>query len=357
MTHRILFVGGGTAGSVTPLLAIASELRKRWPEADLRFIGTDHGPERTLVESAGLVFTPIPAGKLRRYWSWKNVTDLVHIVRGYLAAGRYIKHWRPQVVVSAGSFVAVPVVWAAHRAGIPTLIHQQDVRPGLANRLMARSATRITTAFQQSTEAFPAAKVQWIGNPVRPEVLAGNASIAHEQFHLPDSKPVLLVLGGGTGAEAINTVMTSLADQVTPHWSVIHSTGASRSPMTVNQSDYHQVTHLSDQLPNVMAAAEVVISRAGLATLSELAALSKPTIFIPIPNSHQEGNANLVATAKAGIVLDQRHQLQSQLAERLERLRQSPDERHQLGAHLHAFYRPDALQRLTEEVVKLATAS
>ncbi len=357
MRYRILLSGGGTAGSVTPLLALASELRQRHPAAEFLFIGSTNGPEKVLVEAASIPFRSIASGKLRRYWSWKNIQDIGKIFRGYQQAKKIIRDWKPNVSISAGSFVSVPVIWASHWLSVQTLVHQQDVRPGLANKLMMRAANVITVAFQQSLQDFPPAKVHWTGNPVRPEIIQGDKQKARDFFHLESNIPVLLVLGGGTGSRSINMSIAAVMKQLTTHWQILHVIGPEREVVEVQHARYQQFSFLTTELPDALAVADIVISRAGLGALTELAALSKPTIFIPMPGSHQEANAQLVANHSAGIVLQETTALPTDITQTLDRLRQSPDEALALGKKLHELYTPNAAAQLANEVIKLMKSS
>lgn len=355
MKTRILLTGGGTAGSVTPLLALAEELRRQHPAVEFLFLGTAEGPERALVEAANIPFRTIPGGKLRRYWSWKNFTDLGRLWQGFRRSRQLIGQWKPQVVVSAGSYVAVPVVLAARLADVKIMIHQQDVRPGLANRLIAPLADRITVSFERSLRHFPSRKTRWTGNPVRPAVLQGSAVEARRLFELPPRQPVLLIIGGGTGASYLNHICSAAAYKLVRRWSVIHVTGPLRDFPELRHEQYRLYPFLTWQLPHALAVADLVITRAGLGAFTELAALAKAAIFVPMPSTHQEENAQLIREAKAGIVVDQRQFDQSRLLALTDRLHAHPEERRELGERLHRFYRPEALVGLTGEVSRLAS--
>lgn len=338
---------------MTPLLALASELRRRRKDPEFLFIGTWHGPERQLVEAANIPFQAINSGKLRRYWSWKNISDVWNIWRGYRQAKKIIREWQPQVAVTAGSYVSVPIIKAAQRQGVKTLVHQQDVQPGLANTLMASKADVITTAFEISRSAFPKDKTFWIGNPVRPEILRGDVKRARNFFELSDKFPVLLILGGGTGSDKINSLVAEVGDQLTPKWQIIHLTGRSRNNSIVARSNYKSYEFLTEEMADALAVADVVISRAGLGIISELSALGKPTIFIPMPDTHQEKNARLISDNAAGFVLNQDESLAKKLLAVLEKLRQDSDEAKQLGVNLNKLSKPDALARMADYVISL----
>jgi len=353
MIPRILLTGGGTAGSVTPLIALAEHIRASYPTANFLFVGSQRGPERILAEAAGLPFQSISSGKWRRYWSVRNLTDLGRIWRGYRAAGKIIASWHPTIIISAGSFVSVPIVWAGHRAGIRIIIHQQDIRPGLANRLMTAAADLITVSFEQSLKNFPKHKVQLIGNPVRPEILRGSAIKAQEIFHLEPATPTLLVMGGGTGSNFLNQLIGSLAFQLVKQWQVIHLTGSERNYPELHDERYHRYDLLTWQIPHALAAATVVLSRCGLGAMTELAALSKAAIFVPMPDSHQDENAQIIRDLQGGIVYEQDQLSSAKFFASIESLRKNPAERTRLGTNLRQLYRADALERLAAIVISL----
>lgn len=353
MTHRILLSGGGTAGSVTPLLALASEMHRRRVDLEFLFIGTLHGPERQLVEAANIPFQTINSGKLRRYWSWKNVSDVWNIWRGYRQAKKIICDWQPQVAVTAGSYVSVPIIKAAQQQGVKTLVHQQDVQSGLANTLMASKADVITTAFEISRSTFPKNKTFWIGNPVRTEMLRGDVKRARNFFELNEKFPVLLVLGGGTGSEKINAMLAEVCDQLTPKWQIIHLTGQSRINSIVARTNYKPYEFLTEEMADALAVADVVVTRAGLGIISELSANSKPAIIIPMPDTHQEKNAQLISDNAAGVVIHQDEDFAKKLLAALEKLRQDPDAAKVLGVNLNKLSKPDALARLADYVIGL----
>ncbi len=352
MIPRILLSGGGTAGSVTPLLAVAQVLKQRG--AEVLFVGGDQGPERDLIDRAGLGWRSIPAGKLRRYASWKNITDVIHVGRGYSAARRLMAEWKPNVVVSAGSYISVPIAWAAKRGRVPVLIHQQDIRPGLANRLMLPTAPVVTLAFATNQDKFPSSKTLVTGNPVRTEILNGSAESARQRFGLPVHRPVILVLGGGTGAAKLNELILGAVSALSQDFEVIHLTGRHRGPEILAADHYHPYAFLSDDLPDALAVADIVITRAGIGTLTELMALRKPIIVIPMPDTHQEDNADFIADQQAGVVLDQREISADLLVQEIKQLWRDDARRQSLADHLHQLYRPDAAERIADQILQLA---
>lgn len=295
----MILTGGGTGGSVTPLLALAEKLDK----GNLLWIGTENGPERNMIEDEGIRFISIKGGKLRRYFDWKNFSDLLLITAGFFQSLVILLKFRPRLVLSAGSFISVPVVWAAWVLRIPVLVHQQDARPGLANRLMAPFAKIITVTFEKSIKDY-GKKAVWTGNPIR---LSLEADGNRKYFGLKDNLPTVLVLGGGTGAVAINDLVVESLDELTGFCQIIHVAGKGKIDAAINKDNYKVFEFLNaEQLREAYAVSDIVVSRAGMGTLTELSYLGKPAIMIPMPDSHQEDNARIFKEKEAAIVLDQK---------------------------------------------------
>lgn len=299
----IILTGGGSLGPVTPLLAVSEALKTLSPNATVSWIGTEAGPERRLVNEAGLPFFAIASGKLRRYFAWRNLTDVWQIVRGFFQAFALLGRLKADAVVSAGGFVAVPVVWAAWWRRIPVHIHQQDVLAGLANKLSLPVASSVSVALETSLRDFRRKHPTWTGNPVRAELLAGSRERAVSSFAIDTSKPTVLVLGGGTGASGLNDALRAALPAILPHAQVIHSTGLGKSDRSADVPGYHQFELITVDMQHAFAAADLVVTRAGMGTLTELALLGKPSVIVPMPKSHQLNNA--AAFADAAIVVDQ----------------------------------------------------
>lgn len=303
---KIFFSGGGTGGSVAPLIAVYEELKN---DNDYLFywVGTKDGVERKMLKSANIKYFSINCGKLRRYWSWQNFVDVINFMHGLLQSFFILAKERPDIIISAGSFVSVPLVWVGWFFRIPVLIHQQDVRAGLANKLMSWSAKKVSVTFAKSLKDY-GRKAVLIGNPIRKELIEVRVSKqeALAKLGLVKDKPVLLILGGGTGSLAINKLIESNLDNLSKFLQIIHITGRGKSIICADKSNYHGFEFLDTfGLIKVFAAADVVVSRCGMSVLSELSFFGLPSILIPIPNSHQEVNAQLFAENKAAIVIDQ----------------------------------------------------
>jgi len=287
---KFILSGGGTMGSVSPLIAIYEEIKKRDNAADFLWLATKHGSEDKLISGYGIAIKKIHSGKLRRYFSLQNFIDPIFIIFGYIQSLLILRKYRPDFILTAGGFVAVPVVWAAKVLKIPVLVHQQDVIPGLANKLMAKSARLITVTFKKSLNDFPGKVPILTGNPVRPEILTGNSNDGYAYFNFQHFVPTVLIIGGGTGASGINKLVAESIKNLVEFCQVIHLTGG-RVKLNFEHPRYRQFDFMTDQLKNAYAIADLIVSRAGLQTLSEIAAVGKPAIIIPLPGSHQEANA------------------------------------------------------------------
>jgi UDP-N-acetylglucosamine--N-acetylmuramyl-(pentapeptide) pyrophosphoryl-undecaprenol N-acetylglucosamine transferase len=336
---KIILSGGGTLGPVTPLLAIFEIVKKEYPDADFLWIGTKKGPERELLESRGIRFISIPSGKFRRYVSLWNIVDLFRIALGSLQALWIIFREDPDLCISAGGFVSVPVHWAGWLFGVPTWIHQQDVRVGFANKLMAPFARIVTTALEASEKYFSKKKVLWLGNPVRQEILEGSKTKGLKRFHLQKGIPVVFATGGGTGSMRVNQLIIEAVAHLGGHAQIIHLSGKERPQELVNRAvkhfDYYQVHQFfMDEMKDAYAAADIVISRGGFGTITEIAALGKPAILIPKPG-HQVENVRALAGADAVIVVDETTADGNYLAKTIRELAEDKEKQKRLGEKLH----------------------
>jgi len=338
---KVLFSGGGTLGPVTPLLAIWDVVKEAHPEAKAVWVGTKNGPEKALVEKKDMLFFTIPSSKLRRYFSPLNIVDGFKMIGAFFAALNLLLHERPDVCISAGGFTSVPVHWAAWWLGIPTWIHQQDVVVGLSNKLMARSAKQITTALEASATLFPAKKTTWLGNPIRKEILSGSKEHAMKQFDLNPELPLVFVTGGGTGSQRVNQLVVEAVQHLKGFAQVIHLTGKERPQELVQRAvkhfDYYQIfPFFTDEMKDVYAAADIIISRGGFGTITEIAALGKPAILIPKPG-HQEQNVAYLSKAKAAIIVNETTADGNFLAKTIRELLDSPKEQKELSENIRAL--------------------
>jgi UDP-N-acetylglucosamine--N-acetylmuramyl-(pentapeptide) pyrophosphoryl-undecaprenol N-acetylglucosamine transferase len=345
----IMLSGGGTGGSVTPLLAIAAALATREKNYRFVFVGSKTGPEKTLVAEAAqhwpLVFCSIPAGKWRRYFSWHNLFDFLKIAGAFFQALFIIKRFRPRVILSAGSFVSVPLVYAAKIWGVPILIHQLDVRPGLANKLMAPLADKISVTFTSSLAAYQA-KAVLTGNPVFIPVLPSRLEIFKE-FKLDVARPLVLIFGGATGAQALNEAVQVNLPALLALTQIIHISGVGKN-IVAAQAGYCPLTFLPhEKILAIMAAADLIIARPGLGTITELSALEKASLLIPMPGTHQEDNAKVCQEAGAAVIIDQA-QLSLQLVSIVKNLLADPAKRKSLAGQMAQLNPPAAAEKIAD---------
>lgn len=323
---KIIYSGGGTLGPVTPLLAIHEVLQKEIGGAyEPLWLGTRKGIERTLVTEYGLPYQSMVAGKLRRYISFWNLTDLIKMFIGIFQAIWILVTKNPTLCISAGGFVSVPVHIAAWLLGIPTWIHQQDVQISLANRIMKPMAKKITTVLEAQVKLFPSKKTEWLGNPIRAEIFAGSKKTATKIFSLQPDLPVLLVTGGGTGSQRINQLLVEALPHLRGVCQVIHLTGKERPQELVTRAGeifkdyYHTYQFLSTELKHAYAVADLIISRGGFGTLTEIAALKKPVLVVPKPG-HQIENVTFFEKLGGVYFLDEREIDSNYLAQKIKQL-------------------------------------
>lgn len=348
---KIMLSGGGTGGSVTPLLAVAAELFQEESEIEILFVGSQSGPEKELVENFSdkgrIKFITISAGKWRRYFSFHNLIDIFKIGLAFFESLKILRQEQPDIVMSAGSFVSVPLVWAAAVKRIPILIHQQDIRPGLANRLMAPFARVVTISFEKSFADYGPRAV-WTGNPLRD--LTGyqdNVALTREKYGLASNQPLVLVLGGGTGALGINRLIAEIKSKLVDVCQTVHLTGKGKGVEIVNSDNYQAWEFLpQEEVLSLMASADLVVSRAGLGALTELIGLAKPTILIPMPNSHQEDNAIVFRDNHAALVLDQNTLTGEDLLKEITGLLSDADKRRQLSVNIARLLKSRAAENI-----------
>lgn len=291
-------------GPVTPLLAIAEELQLRNPEVTLSWIGTPNGPEREVVQRRGYTYTAARVPKFDRTRVWKLPFFPVTFGRALYVAWKHVRAHRPDWIVSAGGFVSVPYVIVGRMLGIKTWVHQLDIHPLLANKLMAPFATQISVTWPESAAAFAAEKTRVVGAVVREEMKNGRAALARERFSLREGMPTVVIVGGGTGSVAMNEAAAAVASELAGVVNVVHVTGRGKMPAALREppTGYAVAEYLDAALADVYAAADVVVGRAGMGTIMELIALGKPAIFLPLVG-HQEINAARAAQAGAAEII------------------------------------------------------
>lgn len=346
--RKVLLVGGGTAGSVMPLVALFQEMSERSKgKTEFLFVGTKNGIEKKIAKENTIPFTSIASGKLRRYFDVRNILDPFLILFGFFQACVLLKKFKPDVILTAGSFVTVPVAWAAKILRVPLFLHQQDIRKTLSNSLSSFAATKITVALKPSLSYFPKNKVELVGNPVRASIAEGSIDKAYNFFGLRKDLPIVLVLGGGTGALSVNELVVESLPKLTSFVQIIHLTGKNKK-IAAKKTNYFPYEFLGSELKHAYAVADVVVTRAGLSTFTELAFLKKSTITIPIPGSHQEDNATYFKEKEATVILDQNSITPDVLVDTVRQFILDPGKKRDLGARLHALFVPNARERYVD---------
>lgn len=305
---KIVMTGGGTAGHVTPNIALFDSLQKDGYE--IHYIGSYEGIEKGLIEDKKIPYYGISSGKFRRYRSWKNLTDPFRVLHGFLQARRLLGRIRPNVVFSKGGFVSVPVVMAAKTRHIPVIIHESDLTPGLANKLAMPSATKVCCNFPETLPYLPKEKAVLTGSPIRQELLHGNKQAAKDFCGFTGDLPILMVMGGSIGSVYINNAIRGCIDTLLTKYQIIHLCGKGNIDESLkDKKGYAQFEYISENLPDLFAAADLVVARAGANSICELLALHKPNILIPLSRNASRGdqilNANSFAKQGFSAVLEE----------------------------------------------------
>lgn len=291
---RIVLTGGGTAGHVTPCIALLPELKKEG--YDIQYIGSVNGIERKLIEEFGVPYYGISSGKLRRYFDPKNFSDPFKVMKGYFEAKKILKQLKPDVVFSKGGFVSVPVVLAAKKVRIPVIIHESDMTPGLANKLAIPAARKVCANFPETLNYLPADKAVLTGTPIRKELFSGNKLRGLDFCGFTVNKPVILIIGGSTGSRVINEIIRGMLPTLLRDYQIIHLCGKDNLDDRLSDTEgYVQYEYIKKELSDLFAAADLVISRAGANAICELLALRKPNILIPLSLKSSRGDQILNA--------------------------------------------------------------
>lgn len=346
---KIFFTGGGTLGSVIPLVVIYQELvaHEKIISSDVLWIGGRKGPERDVVKSAGIQFQPIMTGKIRRYAHWRNGIDLVLIIVGFFQAIYRILLFRPRVIVNAGSYIGFPVLVAGWVMRVRCVILQLDVDPVRTNLLTAPFADRICVAFPESVRFFPAKKTLVTGIPVRPAAYVPSSDLLDES-----NLPLVYIIGGSTGSQTLNTLVRETVASLSSVARIIHITGKQKGQENIalkaHYPNYQPYEFVGDETLRYTAQADVVVSRAGAGMIAELSALKKPSILIPLPSSPQEHNAAYVQERGGALVLSEETCTPELFVDTIVQLLSDPARREQLSEHIARLFPADSAQRIAE---------
>lgn len=345
MKHIVL-TGGGTAGHVTPNIALIPALKDAGYQ--ISYIGSYNGIERKLIEELGIPYYGISSGKLRRYFDPKNFSDPFRVLKGFHEAKKLLKQLKPDVVFSKGGFVTVPVVIAAKRCKIPAIIHESDMTPGLANKLCIPSAVKVCCNFPETVNSLPKDKAVLTGTPIRQELLNGNREAGRQFCGFIADKPVLMIIGGSLGAASINDHVRKILPELLKDFQVIHLCGKGKmDEKLTGTAGYVQYEYIKDELPDLFALADVVISRAGANAICEISALHKPNLLIPLSANASRGDQILNARSfeKQGysMVLEEEEITDQKLLDTIHKLYQ---ERHSFEEAMAASKQMDSIQHI-----------
>lgn len=320
---RIVLTGGGTAGHVTPNIALVPRLREL--DYDIHYIGSYEGIEKRLIEDYEIPYYGIATGKFRRYFDVKNFSDPFRVVKGYSEAKKFLTQIKPDVLFSKGGFVSVPVVRAAASMNIPCIIHESDMTPGLANKLCIPVAAKVCCNFPETLQLLPQEKAVLTGSPIREELAKGNKIAALDLCNFSALKPVVMVIGGSLGAASINKAVRDALPKLLEDFQVVHICGKDKvDNLLLNVKGYKQFEYLKSELKDVFAMASLVISRAGANAICELLALKKPNILIPLSADSSRGDQILNARSfeKQGfsVIIDDDYLTENLLVEKVHEL-------------------------------------
>lgn len=291
---KIILTGGGTAGHVTPNIALLPRLREAG--FDITYIGSYNGIEKQLLKEQQIPYYGISSGKLRRYFDIKNFSDPLKVMKGLGQSIRLMRKLKPDIVFSKGGFVSVPVILAARLCHIPSIIHESDLTPGLANKLAIPNAAKVCCNFPETLKYLPEDKAVLTGSPIRKELLSGNKEKARKLCNFTDEKPVLFVVGGSSGSKFINDTIHGILPELLKTYQVIHMCGKGNIEESLNRTaGYKQFEYIGSELNDIFSLADLVISRAGANSICELLALHKPNILIPLSANASRGDQILNA--------------------------------------------------------------
>ncbi|MEH7114668.1 undecaprenyldiphospho-muramoylpentapeptide beta-N-acetylglucosaminyltransferase [Neobacillus niacini] len=347
---KIVFTGGGSAGHVTPNIAIINEL-DNW---DKYYIGSKKGIEKELIKKVGIPYFGINSGKLRRYIDFENFVDIFRVIKGCFEARSVLKKIMPDLVFSKGGFVSVPVIIGAKSLGIPIYIHESDMTPGLANKISQRFSTRIFTSFEETKEFFPKNKTMDIGSPIRKEIINGSAIKGRDFLGFDHHSPILTIMGGSLGAKKINAVVRQSLDQLTATYQIVHLCGKNNlDGHLTSHSRYKQFEYVHEELSDILAATDIVITRGGSNAIFEFLALNIPMLIIPLGLDQSRGDQILNAKAFQdkgySLTLEEEKLTRETLIENLNTVYKN---RFEFKKNMKDSHKGNALQTLVDEINK-----
>lgn len=342
-----------------PLIAVTRKIREKQPDVQLMFVGPKGKMEETLMGSENIPSKWIVVGKMRRYFSLLNFVDFFKIIFGVMQSLVILLTEMPDAIFSKGGYASFPVVFVGWLYRIPILIHESDAIPGLANRILKKFVDRVAVAYVEAEKEFPAAQVVVTGNPLRADINLGDAKKAREMFSLTESKKVIFVYGGSQGAQVINNKILDILPELLQKYQIIHQTGeknfdevrhrAGEMGIKAGREGYIPLAFIGEELKDILAVSDLVISRAGANSISEIAANGKPSIFIPLQsaaNDHQRMNAYALARIGGCVVLEESNLGENLFMSRILEIMESPELQRKLSENIKTFYHADATEKI-----------
>lgn len=365
---RIVLTGGGTGGHIFPLVSVAKKIKEMDEHAEFLYLGPKGDLEKKVMEENAVNSKYVMSGKARRYFSLANIVDAFKIPIGIVQSLWYLLWFMPDVVFSKGGYAAVPIVIGAWIYRIPTLTHESDAIPGVANRIVGKFSKRIAISYPRAKRYFVEKKTFLTGNPVREDIAMGSKESCLQKFNMTESRPIVLVLGGSQGAQEINEAIANILKELLKITQIIHQSGIKNYKTAIKRArlagvkegrrGYVVVPFLeSDDLKDAYAGADIIISRAGANSISEIAANKKPTILIPLAtaaNNHQKMNAYSLAEEGGAIVLEKSNLGRHILLQKINKIFQDDDLRKNLSNNIAKFYHSDASEKISTGLIELA---
>jgi UDP-N-acetylglucosamine--N-acetylmuramyl-(pentapeptide) pyrophosphoryl-undecaprenol N-acetylglucosamine transferase len=363
---RIILTGGGTGGHLVPLISVAKKINEKIGQVEFLFIGPGGEMEKKLMEKEGINTKKIMVGKMRRYFSIKNFTDVFKIPIGIFQSLWHLLIFMPDAIFSKGGFASFPVVVAGWLYRIPIFIHDSDCVPGLANSILGKLATRVAVSYPEAERDFTPGKVILTGNPMRTDINQGDADKARKLFSLTDIKKTIFIYGGSQGAQLINKKIIKILPQLLKKYQVIHQTGeknyedvvhkAGELGIKAGRDGFFPIAFIREELKDILAVADLVITRAGANSLSEIAANGKPAIVIPIEhsaNNHQRMNAYSISKAGGCIVLEESNLGENIFLSRITEILEGDELAGRLSQNIRQFYHADATDRIADGILEI----
>jgi len=365
---RIVLTGGGTGGHIFPLVAVAKKIKELDGSAEFLYLGSRGELEMQAMEENRIPMKYVTGGKMRRYFSVQNFLDFFKIPWGIMQALWHLLWYMPDVIFTKGGYVSVPVAFAAWAYSIPIFTHESDSVPGLANRMIGAVSDRIAISFPRTRRYFAESKVLLTGNPIRDDINQGDKEIFRKRFNLTESQPVILILGGSQGARNINEAIVAILDELLKLGQIIHQTGKSNYKEVIKKAravgvkegrdGYYPIEFINpNEMKDVLVVADVVVSRSGSNSISEIAANGKPAILIPLPsaaNNHQSMNAYSIAEKGGAIVLEESNIGRNMLRSKIEKILSDKELREKMSRNIKEFYHLDATEKIARGIIDLA---